>query len=300
MNALSDPHRVPQHPPDLEWHGIRRTETHATGSTGHLLFRRAWLPETPQRVVVLVHGYAEHSGRYEHVGSQLASAGCAVHAYDQQGHGKSGGIRCHVRSFEHLLDDLEDFLATVRAEHTSLPVFAVGHSMGGLVVAAYACQRAPNIAGIATSGAALALSENISRRRILCARLLRWPAPRLSLASGIDPETLSRDPAVVRAYLEDPLVHQRLTTSLACEMFSAMERTASSAAQVRIPMLLLHGEDDRVCPVSGSRDFFDRLLVPSRRLRTYPGLRHEIFNEPERVAVLDDLIDWIRNIESGV
>jgi alpha-beta hydrolase superfamily lysophospholipase len=300
LNALAGPNLISRHEPGLEWHGIRRTESHVTGSTGHRLFRRAWLPETPQRVVVLVHGYAEHSGRYEHVGTQLASAGCAVHAYDQQGHGKSGGIRCHVRRFEHLLDDLEGFVATVRAEHASLPLFAVGHSLGGLVVAAYASQRTPDIAGVATSGAALALSENISRGRILCARLLRWPAPRLSLASGLDPELLSRDPAVIRAYREDPLVHQRMTTSLACEMFCAMERTASAASEVQIPMLLQHGEEDRLCPVSGSRSFFDRLVVPSRRLRTYPGLRHEIFNEPERVSVLNDLIDWIRTVESGV
>ena len=160
-------------------------------------------------------------------------------------------------------------------------------------------QRNPDIAGVVTSGATLALSENLSRGRILCARLLRWLAPRLSLASGLDPEFLSRDAAVVRAYLEDPLVHQRITTSLACEMLSAMRRTASAAAQVRVPILLLHGEEDRLCPVAGSRDFFDRLKVSSRRIRTYPGLRHEIFNEPERVTVLNDLIDWIRNIEPG-
>jgi alpha-beta hydrolase superfamily lysophospholipase len=300
LNALAGPLRAAQRTPGLERHEIRRTESHITGSTGHLLFRRAWLPEIPERIVVLVHGYAEHSGRYEHVGSQLANAGFAVHAYDQQGHGKSGGVRCHVRRFEHLLDDLEGFLATVRAEHASLPLFVVGHSMGGLVVAAYASQRTPDVAGVVTSGAALALPEDISRGRILCARLLRWPAPRLSLPSGLDPESLSRDPAVVRAYLEDPLVHQRMTTSLACEMFAAMERTASAAAQVRVPILLLHGEEDRLCPVSGSRNFFDRLTVSSRRLRIYPGLRHEIFNEPESVSVLDDLIDWIGNIEPGV
>lgn len=300
MNVLAGPLRVPQDTSGLEQHEIRRTESHVTGSTGHLLFRRAWLPETPERIVILVHGYAEHSGRYEHVGSQLASAGFAVHAYDQQGHGKSGGVRCHVRRFEHLVDDLEGFVAKVRAEHAPLPLFVVGHSMGGLVVGTYASQRNPDVAGVVTSGAALARSEDLSRGRILCARLLRWLAPRLSLASGLDPEFLSRDPAVIQTYLEDPLVHQRITTSLACEILSAMEHTASAAAQVRVPILLLHGEEDRLCPVSGSRDFFDRLTLSSRRLLTYPGLRHEIFNEPERASVLNDLIDWIRNTEPGV
>jgi alpha-beta hydrolase superfamily lysophospholipase len=204
-----------------------------------------------------------------------------------------------VRRFDHLVDDLEGFVAMVRAEQPSLPVFVVGHSMGGLVVAAYASQRNPDVAGVVTSGAALALSENLSRGRIRCAQLLRWLAPRLSLASGIDPEFLSRDAAVVRAYLEDPLVHQRITTSLACEMLSAMRRTAAAAGQVRVPFLLLHGEEDRLCPVAGSLDFFERLKVSSRRVRTYPGLRHEIFNEPEHATVLDDLVDWMCNIEPG-
>ena len=117
-------------------------ESHLTGATGHSLFRRAWLARTPERVVVLVHGYAEHSGRYEHVGAHLAERGAAVHAYDQQGHGKSGGTRCHVRRFGDLLDDLEGFVGVVRAEHSGLPVFVVGHSMGGLVVAAYAREHA--------------------------------------------------------------------------------------------------------------------------------------------------------------
>ena len=104
------------------------------------MFRRAWLPRTSERIVILVHGYGEHSGRYEHTASDLARAGFEVHAYDQRGHGRSGGTRCHVRRFEHLLDDLEGFVATVRAERPSLPVAVVGHSMGGLVVAAYASQ----------------------------------------------------------------------------------------------------------------------------------------------------------------
>ncbi len=275
---------------------IRRTESHIQGATGHLLFRRAWLPPTPQRIIVLVHGYGEHSGRYERTATDLAHSGFAVHAYDQQGHGRSHGVRCHVRRFDDLLDDLEGFVSALRAEQTPLPIVVVGHSMGGLLVAAYASQRNPDVAGVATSGAALATPPDLSRARMSMLRGLRWLAPRLSFASRLDPETLSRDPQVVRAFLEDPLVETRIAVSLAAEMLSAMKRTVAAAAAVRVPMLLLHGEDDRLCPVEGSRGFFEQLKLTQRRLRTYPGLRHEIFNEPERREVLDDLTGWIREL----
>ena len=275
---------------------IRRTESHLPGSRGELLFRRSWLPKTAERIIILVHGYGEHSGRYEHTASDLARAGFEVHAYDQRGHGRSSGARCHVRRFEHLLDDLEDFVAAVRAERPPLPVVVVGHSMGGLVVAAYASQRNPKVAGVVTSGAVLAMPEDLSRARVIAIRGLKWLAPRLSLASQLDPNALSRDPEVARAYLEDPLVQRKITASLASEMLSAMKRTATAAAAVRVPMLLLHGEDDRICPVAGSRNFFEQLKVTQRELRTYPGLRHEIFNEPEQAAVLGDLVGWIRKL----
>ncbi len=275
---------------------IRRTESHFTSSGGGQLYRRDWLPANPLRSVVLVHGYGEHSGRYEYVGSRLADAGCAVAAYDQQGHGRSSGARGHVHRFADLLDDLEGFVELVRTE---LPLFVVGHSMGGLVVAAYACERNPSVAGVATSGAALALSEDLSRGRIWAARLLGRILPRLSLGSRLDVETLSRDPAVIKAYLDDPLVHQKLTASMASEMLSAVERTASAGSRVAIPMFVMHGEEDRLCPPTGSRGFYDQLVVGSKRLRTYPGLRHEIFNEPERDQVLKDLVDWISSIDLG-
>ena len=273
---------------------IRRTESPLPGSRGDLLFRRSWLPRTAERIIILVHGYGEHSGRYEHTASDLVRAGFEVHAYDQRGHGRSGGARCHVRRFEHLLDDLEEFVAAVRAERPPLPVVVVGHSMGGLVVAAYASQRNPNVAGVVTSGAALSMPDDLSRARVIAVRGLKWLAPRLSLASRLDPNALSRDPEVVRAYLEDPLVQRKISVSLASEMLSAMKRTA--AAAVRVPMLLMHGEDDRICPVAGSRNFFEQLKVTQRELHTYPGLRHEIFNEPERAAVLGDLVGWIRKL----
>ena len=279
---------------------IRRSESHFDGASGQPLFRRSWVPRSADRIVALVHGYAEHSGRYERTASDLARAGFEVHAYDHRGHGRSSGARCHVRRFAQLLDDLECFIALLRAERPALPIAVVGHSMGGLLVAAYASQRSPDVAAVATSAAALALPEGLSHTRVAAIRGARWLLPRLSLANGLDPETLSRDPEVVRAYLEDPLVERRFTLSLAAEMLAAIERTTRAAAAVRLPMLLMHGEADRICPVEGSRRFFEQLDARRTRLRTYPGLRHEIFNEPERDEVLGDLVGWMReSIQPG-
>ncbi len=272
---------------------IRRSESHATGTRGCALFRRSWLPEKPERALLVVHGFAEHSGRYERFATWFAERGSAVHAYDHRGHGRSGGPRCHVRRFSDLLDDLDRALDHVRAEHPDLPIFLVGHSMGGLIVAALAVERGPRVAGAVMSGAALAFDRSLSRAQGFALRGLSAVAPRLSFPAGLDPNGLSRDPEVVRAYLDDPLVHLRITVSLATGLASASRRTATAGARVAIPLLILHGEADPICPVEGSRRFRAQVSVPGTRLHVYPKLRHEIFNEPERATVFRNVLDWI-------
>ena len=277
--------------------GIRRSESHLTVSAGRALFRRSWVPPQPERVVVLVHGYAEHSGRYEAMGAWLAERGCAVHAYDQQGHGRSDGLRGFARDFSDLLDDLDAVLEAVKAEHPESPTFVVGHSMGGLVAAAWAVERGGGAVGVVTSGAALSLTAVVSRTRLLLLRTLRRVMPRQTIPQPIAPEALSRDPEVGRVYAADPLVFQRITLSLAAEMFDAGTRTLASAGEVRLPMLLLHGEDDPLCAAQGSRTFFEQLTTAGSELKLYAGLRHEIFNEPEREQIFADLLDWMRKRE---
>lgn len=276
----------------MQHRAIRRTESHFAGARGLAIFRRAWLPAQPERVLLLVHGLAEHSGRYQHVGAWFAARGWAVHAYDHRGHGRSGGVRCHVRRFGELLDDLELVLDRVRAEHRDLPIHLVGHSMGGLVVAALARERHPEVASAVTSAALLAVSGKQSKVKVLAARLLRRVAPSLGLDVGLDPDDLSRDPEVGRRYAEDPLVQRAMTVSLGVELLSAVQRTVSGAAEVRIPVLMLHGEADGIVPIEGTRSFFAGLAVSEKRLLTYPGLRHELFNEPERETVFQAVLDW--------
>lgn len=273
---------------------IRRTELVFEGAGGLELFGRSWLPERAERAVLLVHGWAEHSGRYEPVAAWLAERGCAVHAYDHRGHGRSGGVRGHARRFEELLDDLEIALARAREESPELPLFVVGHSMGGLVVAAFAAFRDPEVAGVVTSGAALAVADVPSRAQLSLLRLAARIAPRLRMDRPIATDALSRDPEVGRAYAEDPAVLRQMTLGMGAGFLSAAGRTLAAADRVRVPMLVLHGGDDALCLPEGSRRFFEGLSAPGGDLRIYPGLRHEIFNEPERETVFEDVLGWMR------
>jgi alpha-beta hydrolase superfamily lysophospholipase len=272
---------------------IRRTEAQLPGARHEILFRREWRGPTSKRSLLLVHGLAEHSGRYEHFGAWFAQRGCAVHAYDLIGHGKSDGARGHLRKFSDYLDDLDVMLHFVREREPELPIVLVGHSMGGLIVTEFASQRGPEVAGGVTSGAALTLSSDVSPRMVALANALAPILPKIHLDSKIDPAGLSRSPEVMQAYQDDPLVFSKVTLSLAKALFGAIRRSASAGPRIRIPMLLLHGEDDPICPVAGSRLLFSQLEDSRAALTTYPGLLHEIFNEPEHERVFEDLLGWV-------
>ena len=276
---------------------IRRTESSVAGGGGVALSCRSWAPAEPERVLLVVHGWAEHSGRYEHLGAWFATRGCAVQAFDHRGHGRSDGRRGHADHFDDLLDDVEAVLARVRAGYPGLPIFIVGHSMGGLVAAAFARERQPEVTGIVLSGPALLPGDVPSGLRLSMLRMLRRVAPRLSLARWIDPDGLSRDPEVARAYAEDRLVLRRMSLALGSELLEAAQRTLEGAGRIRVPVLVLHGAADPICAPEGSLRFFERLTAPDSDQRLYPELRHEIFNEPEHATVFADALEWMHKRE---
>ena len=278
---------------------IRRAESHFAGGGGRSLFRSSWLAAEPERAVVLTHGYAEHIGRYEHVGGWLASRGCAVHGYDHQGHGRSDGARGHAASLASLVDDLEGMVEQVRHEHAGLPLFVLGHSMGGLVALNYAVTRDPQLTGLVSTGAALAPTEAPSRFARGALRLLRFPLPRVSIPRPVPDAALSRDPEVGRAYRADPLVFQTMTLSLAAAIYYGGRTTLAAAGNVALPVLLAHGAEDPLVLAGGSRQFAEAVTVPGSELRIYPELRHEILNEPEWESVLGDLFGWLGRREQG-
>jgi len=272
---------------------LRRTEGWVASPEGLLLFRRAWLPELPQRVLVLVHGFAEHSGRYEELGSWFAARGCAVLAVDLRGHGRSQGRRTHVDSFAQYLDDVDLLMAAAREEYGGLPLLLLGHSMGGLIALSYLQDRQPTIAGAIISAPALSVP---SGPRAALVRLLRRVLPKLSIAAGLDLAGLSRDPEVVRRYESDPLVERRLTVSLAGELFGAAPRAAARGVEIRVPTLFLHGQADPICAPEDTRALAKGVTPAGTRLLEYPTLRHEAFNEPEREQVFEDVWRWIQEL----
>lgn len=236
--------------------------------------------------MLLVHGMAEHSARYDHVGAALSERGIDVLSFDLRGHGRSGGRRGHVDAFDTFLDDVEDLLGDRR--RLGVPVVLMGHSMGGLIAAAYAVSGRPEPDLLVLSAPALAVEAPTWQR--LAAGALARIVPTLALPNDLAAELLSRDPSVAAAYRDDPLRLRSATTRLGNELFAAMDRTRAQAQRLSVPTYVLHGGEDRLVPAAASEPLGAN---PEVTRVVYEALRHECLNEPERDEVLADLVDWL-------
>ncbi len=274
--------------------GAKLTLPQGSKAEGAQLFWHSWLPAEPAKAaVLLVHGYAEHLGRYEHVAASLTAQGLAVYALDHWGHGQSDGTPGFVPGFSVFTDGLEALLAKVETEHPGLPLILLGHSMGGLIAATHLVTHQQHYAGAVLSGPAIAPAVPPSALTLWIGRLLARIAPRVGVIA-LDSGGVSRDPAVVAAYLADPLVYNgKIGARLGNEMLNAMTAIQQAAPAITLPLLILHGALDSLAAPHGSQLLFDRLGSSDKQLKFYPGLFHEIFNEPERAAVLGDMTSWI-------
>jgi acylglycerol lipase len=248
---------------------------------------------TSRAHVLLVHGIAEHAGRYEHVGKQLASAGITTHSYDQRGFGRSGGHRAYVDRWSQYHDDVEDRLAEVRGAARGLPVVLYGHSMGGLIALGYTLADPPRPLPdlLVLSAPAIDAAVPAWKRRL--ADVLGGTMPRFAIANTFPAGGLSSDPAVEAAYRADPIAVHRTTTRLGVSLFREQDRVKDAlkdGGPLPVSTYVLHGADDPIVPESGSRILDGRANV-ARRL--YPGLHHETHNEPTGAGVIDDTIAWI-------
>lgn len=272
-----------------------RAVTLPTGSAGAgaKLHVTHWLPEgRPRAIVLLAHGYAEHAGRYAHVAQRLTQAGYAVYAVDHWGHGRSDGEGGYVPRFSAYLDGMAELLTLVEINHGDTPRLLLGHSMGGLIATLFLIERQQAFVAAAVSGPAIRPAQPPSRFTVWISRFLSRFFPRLGVLS-LDANGVSRDPAVVEAYKADPLVYGgKIGARLGKEFMDAMAAAQAGAPTIRLPLLIQHGEADRLTAPAGSRYLFDHVASADKRLEIYPGLFHEIYNEPERDAVLDDLIGW--------
>jgi alpha-beta hydrolase superfamily lysophospholipase len=263
------------------------------GAAGGSVYWQAWTPDAVKAVVVLSHGLAEHSGRYAHVAARLNDAGYVLYALDHRGHGKSDGTPGNIESLADVRADLDTLLTKARGEHPGLPVFLLGHSFGGLVALDYLVDRgASGLTGLVLSGAFVDPDAGNAVQRRLAGVLSRL-APNLGVVP-LDPTTVSKDPAEVEKYVKDPLnYHGKVRARSGAEMIAASKRVVAGVPALRLPALVMHGAVDRLAPPSGSKTVAERLGSTDKTLTLYDGLNHEIFNEPERDDVLDDVVTWL-------
>lgn len=269
-----------------------RVEGRLGGARGVELFWQGVVPDEPAGVLLVCHGLGEHSGRYRTVEDTLVPDGWAVYGLDHRGHGRSGGRRAHLDDYADWLADFDAFRRLVTARHPGLPIFLLGHSMGGQIALAYALDHGAGLSGLVLSAPALA-SNAVPKPAVPVLRLLARVAPTLRPA-GIDATRISKDPAVVAAYQADPLVHHgNPTLGLSAALFGAFDVLPGRAADLRLPVLLQHGTLDELTDPAGSRTLELTCGSPDLTVRWYEGLWHEIYHEPERAAPLGDLRDWL-------
>ncbi|WP_411340831.1 lysophospholipase [Sphingopyxis sp. J-6] len=264
-----------------------------SAGAGAALHVTHWLPATaPKAVVLLAHGYAEHAGRYAHVAKRLTDAGYAVYAIDHWGHGRSDGTPGFVPRFSAFTDGMAELLTLVEINHGDTPRLLLGHSMGGLIATLFLIGHQQAFVAAALSGPAIVPAAPPSRFTVWISRFLSRFFPRLGVLS-LDANGVSRDPAVVAAYLADPLVYTgKIGARLGKEFMDAMAAAQAGAPKIRLPILLQHGEADSLASAEGSQYLFDHVSSADKTLKIYPGLFHEIYNEPEHGAVLGDLVGW--------
>ncbi|MCW8137725.1 MAG: lysophospholipase [Planctomycetota bacterium] len=260
------------------------------------LWTRRVRPEGQSRArVAFVHGFAEHGGRYVPTLRWFAARGCEAYALDLRGHGRSGGRRTFVRRWGDFLDDVEAYLLHVAA-HGEGPLFLVGHSMGGLVVARTLQERRhrlPALRGAVLTSPFLKVKMPLPAWKTAAGRVLsRW-LPWFRIPADLDVAQLSRDLEVGRAYLADPLVERGATARWYTEAMAAQEAALATASALDLPLLFMHGEDDGVVDVEGTRRLHAAAASQDKELRLWPGARHELFNETNKEEVWAHLLGWV-------
>ncbi|MEU6086544.1 lysophospholipase [Streptomyces sp. NPDC047085] len=257
-----------------------------TGTQGALAVHE-WPHPAPRYLALVVHGYGEHAGRYEELAGVLTGHGAAVYAPDHLGHGRSAGERVLIEDFEDVVTDVHGVAGLARAEHPGLPLVMVGHSMGGLIAARYAQRYGDELSALVLSGPVIGTWE-------LPGRLLALPE---IPDTPISPAALSRDPAVGAAYAADPLVWHGPMKRPTLEAFVRTLETVAKGGDVgTLPLLWLHGDDDRLVPLPGSRVGVERLSGGRLTERIFAGARHEVFNETNKADVFTELLHFLDGV----
>lgn len=261
------------------------------------IFGQQWESETqPARAVIcLVHGFGEHSSRYDHVARFFTDKGYAVIAYDHRGHGRSEGKRGHFPDYEEFMNDVGNLLKQADLHFPGLPKILYAHSMGGNVVANFAIRRNPAVAGIVLSSPFFRPAFTPPAIKIALGKLMRNIIPTFSLPSGLDVNAISRDKEVVKKYTDDPMVFDSISSKMGIELIEFGQQAIDHAAELKLPTLLFHGTEDRLTSFQASKEFAAN-AGNNLTFIEYKGLYHECHNEPEKEQVLGNVLNWCNKI----
>ncbi len=273
---------------------MKHEESEYTTRDGIKIFYQYWRPEgAPKGIVQIVHGLAEHSGRYMHVVNKLIPDGFLVYADDHRGHGRSGGHSGYVNSINDFVHDQKEFTELIREkEGKDIPLFLLGHSMGSFISILYIADYPDEFTGLVLSGSGTKVGEGVNFFTLLLARTLSKIMPKFSLKNELS-DGVSRDPAVKEAYNNDPYVLKKLTVRLGNEVFKGFKTASQRISDIKIPLLIQKGQEDPL--VINVDELFDNVTADDRTLKIYQYLFHEVYNELEedRIIVLKDLSEWL-------
>jgi alpha-beta hydrolase superfamily lysophospholipase len=276
--------------------GISHQEGFFDGVRGAQTYYQCWLPEgEPKAVLFIVHGLAEHSGRYMHIVNHFVPLGYAVYGHDYFGHGKSEGTRVFVKQFEDITKPLEKYFDMVRTFQPNKPIVLVGHSLGGLISSRHLLDHQSNYVGAILSGPLIKPSDQPSPFLLF---LLNWVAaiiPKLGVRQ-LESDVMSTDPKEVEGYVSDPLVHPgKVTAGISAAMFGAMSYVTSHASQITLPLLIVQGGADATVDPAGAQLLHDTVGSSDKTIKVYEDYYHEVFNEPKarRGKVFQDIQDWL-------
>jgi alpha-beta hydrolase superfamily lysophospholipase len=263
------------------------------GNGEHELFYQSWAPDDQARASLgIVHGFAEHSGRYSNVVEYFVPRTFKVYGFDLRGHGRSGGRKNFIQSWDDYRGDVKAFIDLIRKEEVGSPIFLYGHSMGGTIVLDYVLLNPADVIGVIASAPAIG-EIGIPAYLWTIARLLNRVWPTFAMESQLDPAYLSREPSVAQAYEDDPLVNTIGTTRLGVEIGEAGDRIQERASDLKIPLLIVPGGSDQLVEVEGSQRFFGNVGFEDKELKIYEGAYHELHNDIIKEQVFEDIKDWI-------
>jgi alpha-beta hydrolase superfamily lysophospholipase len=266
-----------------------------SGSDQIKVHGKVWQPlEDPVAVIALVHGMGEHCGRYRRLAEFFTAQGFAVIAFDQRGHGKTEGKKGHITHYNQLLDGVDELIDRATLRFKDKPMFLYGHSMGGNVVLIYALKKPGILKAVIATGPWLRLAFEPSAFQLWLAQIMRNLHPGFTQSSGLKTQHLSHDQAVITAYEKDKYVHDKISASFFSNVYQAGLYALQHANELKIPALVMHGGDDKITSVEASREFAQRSALVSE-FKEWPGLYHEIHNEPEKEEVFQFILDWLKN-----